>query len=389
MSACGQIRNLDEMHDATADMRDQTREMNRQMKDMGSDTKAMGSTTKDMASQTLVLQRLSRGLDEKTAELYDLAKQGAALKAREDELNSLLAAQDPADKISRASKYFMSFEFQVWSKIGQDSLQRREELAAAGAREFMREVQGFIRPGQVSVDPFAVPHAGLLTKGFKGLEAIFGGDVEKIKALGNEDAVNREASLNALSVTLHILNRKQEELLAADPKLAEISMFSMIKEALTAKASIDSGAKKAEDFPVYVREILVYEDVAKLLLRARQNFLGVMALARVSKVREDQLQVPLMMKGPWTMGLEDLNVVSVREVTRYIKGAIQTQEFLISIGETPVLHPILKLLWSNAQLKNQSKDLKSAQPASAEANAVDVKTAAVNEFMDRLSVYLK
>jgi hypothetical protein len=375
-AACNQARNLDEMHDATAEMRDQTRDMNKQMHDMGSDTKALGATTKDMAAQTQVLGALSKGLDEKTAELYDVAKQGAALKTREDELNSLLEAQDPADKVSRASKYFMSFEYQIWSGIGQDSEARRIELATSAAREFMREIQGFVRSGQTEVDPFATPQMGVIAKGLKGLEALATADASKLASLNSSEVANREESLNSLAVTMHILNRKQEELLGLNKNIKELSILSMVQEALSAKADIETGRKQIEDYPGYVKEILVYEDVAVLLLQARQNYLGAMALARVSKIREDQTQVIAMNVGTWTMNLSTLNVVTIREVTRYLKGAVKIQDFLQALGVKPMLNKNLKRMLMNAQLD-----------VSATNQTQDVKSASIAEFMTAMNGY--
>jgi hypothetical protein len=307
LSACGLKQTTDDMHDATM-------EMNQRTKRLG---------------------ELSEGLDKKTAELYDSARQGAAWKSRHDALDAMKAAPESASKIASAAAYFQGFEFQLWSGLGQDDAKKREELINTAASEFMRDVQNFIKAGQKDAEPFA-------------------------HGTGNS-AGNLARCLNALAVVLHTINPKQTTNLEKYPDHHEVTMYSMIKDALRAKLEIETGQKRIEQYPGYVHEFLANEQTITLLLQARYNFFGAMAVGRVSNVRDGAWEYLKMVYGDWfswwkdsrwEMNLADANSVEVSEFSRYLKGAMKTREFMLSVGIEPKMSNDLARMLKNMKVKS-------------------------------------
>lgn len=307
LSSCQMKKNLDEMHEATV---------------------AVSAT--------------SGRLENQTVEMYDALKQGDSLTARRNGLVALSEAADPSKKISEAAKYFMSFEFQLWSASGQDTAERRQELLATGAKEFLREVQEFIEPNQV--DPKPTAQAG-----------------------------DRNQNLNAISVALHFINPKQTEMLHRNPGYKEVSMYSIIKDGLAAGAEIAAGKKTLRDFPAHVREVLVYERVATLLVQARYNYYGAMALGKVTPIRsasphlkmiglETSLPNQIRMRyQPWALDISKVGATELEETARYLEGGLKAFDFMRSVGIEPRL---------NRDLAKIYKNMKPSQAVSADVSSV-------------------
>ena len=290
-----------------------------------------------MYDSTQHLAKSTDDLSNKQAELYDALRQGNALQARHDILGSLLASQDSGRKISEAAKYFSAFEFQLWSNLGLDTPQRRVDLETVAAREFMRDVQEFIKPGQTEPSPLAQ-----------------GDPTKKIEA-----EANRQASLNALSVALHLTNPKQDELVGAHPEFKPVTMYLMIQESLRAKPLIDSGAKKLDEFPGYVREVLTFENVARLLVQTRFNFFGAMLLASTSTIREGDhtklwlpywanFQAGKMRFMNWNMDIADQGVAALDEDRLFMTGALRVAAFMKEVGMIPKLNSNLHGILAHA-----------------------------------------
>jgi hypothetical protein len=348
------------MRDSTGSLHDLTQEMNETTKGLGENTKKVAELTDRM--------------DKQTAEMYRDLRQGDSLNARRAGLKAMTEAEEPARKISEAAKYFMSFEYQVWTGIGHDDAANRLELAASAAREFMKDVQGFLAPGEeAAASPLAAP----------------------MGPVGKESA-NREQDLNALSVAMHMLNPKQEILLKEHKDLKEMSMYVMIGEALSAGRDIALGAKKPEDFPQYVREILVYENLAKLLMQVRYNYLGAMTVSRVSNIRSGALSYVGMRyfnfdwttfkaKRTWMIDISKLGLVEVNELARYVKGAMQVNDAMLSVGMIPSMDEDLKAILEKARFSAETRKL--ALEGKDPKNKASVTAQAVAEFVKVFDSY--
>ena len=333
-----------------------------------------------MYDSTQHLAKSTDDLSNKQAELYDALRQGNALQARHDILNTLLASQDSGRKISEAAKYFSAFDFQLWSNLGLDTPQRRIDLETVAAREFMRDVQEFIKPGQTEPSPLAQ------------------GDPTKKTAA----EANRQASLNALSVAMHLTNPKQDELVSAHPEFKAVTMYLMIQESLRAKPSIDCGAKKLDQFPGYVREILTFENVARLLVQTRFNFLGAMLLANTSTIREGdhtKLWLPYwanfeagkMRFMSWNMDIANQGVAALEEDGLFMTGALKVAAFMKEVGMIPKLNSNLHGILAHAHypegvVQNVAK-VHNFRSAGAEPAQVEPVARAQTDLVDAFETY--
>jgi hypothetical protein len=332
---CSVRSQLDDMHGATLQMNKNTDEMN--------------DRTKRLADST---DRLLNSM----GEMYASLKQGDSLASRRAAWKAMVEEKDINRKFSEAGKYFLAFEYQLWSGIGQDTPEMREAVAASAAREFMRDVKQFIDPGQTEPNPFG-----------------------RGKLVVTED--NRALCLNALAAAMSLLNYKQEVMLKKDKNLKAISMYSMIQDALRASAKMRVTGKVGVQ-PAYVVEVLESEEVARLLLQARYNGLGVVALAMVSDLRLGLMKAVAMSRKSWDLKLDPYNIIQTKAVTRYLKGAIKTHEFMMSVGLTPVMDENLKAMLGHLQAPPLT-------PAPVAATASDVKVASTAEVNEKAAADLE
>jgi len=304
LGACEVKHNLDDMHDSTVEMNNTTKEMN---------------------------QRTS-GLEQATGELYDALRQGDSLTARRSALDNLRKATDPSAKLSEAGKYFMSFEFQFWMNANQDKgEEKRLSLATLAAREFFKDIYQFIPDGNMTPDPFA----------------------GQIVATAKSNLVN---SLNALAVTAHSLNPKQEKFLHEHPEVKPLSMNKMIEEALLAKASIESGEKKITDYPGYVFEVLSNEPTAIYLLEARYNYMGALFVGRATNVANSKFTAVKYLATRWTLDLTKFNSAQIEELKMFLTGALKTKMLLKQIGVKPRTGALLARMVKNMTLVDITAD---------------------------------
>lgn len=305
LNACDMKRNLDDMHDQTAEMNKTTQQMN--------------ETTGKMNERT-------EGLETATGELYDALRQGDSLAARRSALDNMMKAQEPARKLSEAAKYFMSFEFQFWTNANEDKgEEKRIDLATLAAREFFKDVYQFIPNGVMKADPFA-------------------------DQIISTEKGNLIACLNALAVTTHYLNPKQEKRIKENPSMKSISMYKMIEESLLAKASIESGEKKISDYPGYVFEILSNEPAAIYLMQARYNYLSALFLGRATPVAHSKWTGVKFFAKKWTLDLNSFNAAQIEEFNMFLDGALKTKKILQQIGAKPEMDFMLKRMINNMTL---------------------------------------
>ncbi len=362
MSACEMKKNLDEMHDSTGEMNNTTSEMNGRLGQMNTTTTAMSGTTSemntkmgDMATTTTAMAITTNEMNKTTCEMFTALRQGDSLTARRNGLKAIDEADAGTPKVSEAGKYFMSFEFQIWSSLCHDNQKVRMQLAADAAKEFMRDVQQFIDAGQTEAMPFANPKLH--------------GDVR----------ANREQSLNAIAVAMHLLNPKQEELVKKEDQL---SMWDMIKTSLMASKEIAQGKKLISDYPDYVKQVLIYESVAKLLAQVRYNFLGAMMISRASKIREGVVHFGKMLLGGWTLDVSAYGQVEISEFGVYLNGGNLAYEAMVKAGIAPKMDGTLKALLGKMSISNQ---LMAA--VKADSDKASPRVAAEAEFMKKLLTY--
>ncbi|MFM6929143.1 MAG: hypothetical protein ACKOX6_11805 [Bdellovibrio sp.] len=301
LTACSEMDKVDEMHDATV---------------------KMSNTTDEMKKNTSDLDAKTEQLKEVTDELYDSLRQGDALQARRAAYDSILKAPTLFKKTAEATKYFMSFEFQLWNHMGQDQDEdKRDILGQQAALEFFMEIEELAdRDG--SVHPLVAP------------------DVRNINSRDN-----LRASFNAMAISMDKINRKQTRELNLNKNHKPMSMYSMMEEALLAPRDVPQKG--------YVREILAHEEKAIQLLQGRYNMFQMMFVDTVTKIGDKNIvaQGKMVFLG-WDFNLDSLSATQLEYLqTEALAHALEAKKFLIKLGKAPKLNPLLKRLMKNMRVK--------------------------------------
>ncbi|MBC7370169.1 MAG: hypothetical protein H7326_01300 [Bdellovibrionaceae bacterium] len=310
--------------------------------DMKSNLDDMHTSTVQMEKTTGEVEKHSDSIDNQTGELYDALRQGDSLQSRRSAMQNLISSRDPLRKLSEAAKYFMAFEYNLWSGFGKDrSEEKRTALASLAAQEFFKDIQQLIPDGEMKASPFA----------------------GQVVASENSNLVN---SFNALSATLQFMNPKQVSKLAERKELKPINMYTMIEESLLAKADIESGKKRIQDYPGYVKEILFSEREAVYLLQARYNYLPSLVIGKATKAQYSKLTGAKMVLAGWTLDLATLNIVQIAELTGFMQDAQNVKALLTKIGEPAVLDGMLAKMFKNMNAK------KSLNATSSERTKIEL-----------------
>lgn len=316
LAACSEQKKLDEMHDATLKMEKTTSQMS--------------DNTIKLKQKTDSLEQLTSDLKDMNEELYDALRQGNALQLRREAYKEILAAPTMFKKISEAGKYFMSFEVQLWNELGQDKvLPKRDILKQQAAEEFFLEIEE-LAPRDGSVDPTAQ------------------GEVSNTNI--NSDK-NRSASFNAMAAAMHKVNRKQNLTLKSDPALKEVSMYSIMEEALLLPR--DQAQKEGA-----AREVLAHEAKAIQLLQARYNIFQMIFLDAVSDIgAKSFIDKAKMVLSGWEFNSDSLNATKTEYLnSQVLVHALNAKNLLLKLGHKPVLDENLGKILKNMNLKVGGKN---------------------------------
>lgn len=367
--ACSEQKKLSEMHDSTLEMNKTTKDMSNTTLKMSNTTKELNNTTVQLLDKTLdlhnTIKRLDAGtstiisetedLTHLTSELYDAARQGDSKSLRRNSLKAMGEAQTLPAKASEAAAYFASFEFQLWSSLGQDSnLSKREDLMYEAVHEFFMNTADLYDP--------SVDYSFMATVNNK-LNFLYS---------------SKESSFYALAVTLHYVNRKQLDLIAKMPalKLSAASFFSMFKDALKAKSKIDSGEKHLADYPRYVEEVLANEKIVNKLLLARVNTFGLAFLAKYTSLTKNALTANSMRTKPWVFNPDSMNVAELNSAIEYISLANSTKTLMIESKISTAKNETIQRIFSNLRIvrsKNGTLEVKKLKSMLESALAEYIK----------------
>ena len=355
MVACTERSQLRDMHDDTAEMKRTTNDMNSTTHEMRDTTRDMHQTTQEMNTTTrekmTTLVKLTEELQERTDTLFgitsDMAdglKQGDSAEHRRAALRSLQATDSIHGKISAAAKYFYGFEYQLWMGKYNDTEEKRLILASHAVQECLTDVAEIMDGSELS--------SSINTKGVAG-------------------------SINALSVTMHKLNRLQEKVLKENQGLSPMSMYSLLAEALVAYPSIQSGKIGLGEVPEYVVEALKKRSYIELLFQSRFNFLAAMFFKSVVgdvALAKTMVGLAALKSGDanaasglsqlaWSVNPEKMDVVVREETTKYLEGAIGTISVLQKAGIALKVDPAVSLLFKKLLVSPVSKSSASSESA--------------------------
>lgn len=333
LAACGEKKQLTEMHDNTAQMNQTTGSMAQTTIKMDSSISQMKTTTDKVADVSGQMnEKMSKVVitAEQTAalmgEVYDTGRQGAALDVRKKLFDSIMTDSSLDKKVVHAAEYFLAFEFQLWSSLSQDNeADARDRLRRDALTELFNHLLTVSHFAEDDLDPFASP------------------DLQFSERFQKK---NQMAVFNAIAAAAHITNRKSERNGKIENREND-SIYELIKTGLLAGAQIRKGEKRIEDFPSYVDEVLKNEGLALRLLKARYNVLGVILLARLTPIADSLWQGARLkyLGKAWSLNLSDLNISQVRLYKAHLTEAAKAKSLLAELGIKIQIDPSLKKIY--------------------------------------------
>ncbi len=278
LSACDMVRKVDDMHDKTAEMAGTTKEMSNDMKDMKKSTKNVEGT----ASNTFEAMRRT------------------SVTIRKEAMEVFTNNPSIAHKLSAAATYVRAFEFQSWNGDAFDTAENREELFKDALEQFFEEIQQF-----------------------------FGTEVLPMS--------NSQKVIYAIAANLHRLDPIQGKG-AAKVNDHAVSMLDLIEQGLRAKPAVNSGALHGKAIKESVAIVLQNEKYAVQLIKARQNFLLLLAFSKMIGLREGPLGVLdglIYENGNKKIygNLENQNRAEISAYNKFIRSSLRSRRILLELGE--------------------------------------------------------
>jgi hypothetical protein len=339
---CSAFKDMDNMTKTT-----------QQVSDTSSDMK---KTMNGMAANTVDLLNLNSVVKSGVLDTYYKLRQGNTLQARDYTLKHMDSATSMEDKIAWAGAYFQAYEFQLWDGSQKDDRDRLESLYLCGIQEFNRDMMEYI-PQSYDVDPTSKN--------------------------------NKMMDLYALAVTMHELNTLSKLQPFEENKASEsVSMFDLVKHALQLKNDVESGAKPEASLEEWEREGLRVEQELDYIIQIRENFLPVMALAKISKIAENGFlgipglfrQLDMLLTG-WDADLSHANLEQLLTYTSWVQEAVADRDFLKSIGANSRLNDDVMKIYKNMRLPEK---LSAEQGSSSQAQAMEIRSDAYGKLKDQI-----
>ncbi len=337
LSACGEVRKIDEMRSNTGEMNNTTKELLDTTGGMKDTTDGMRATTEGMAAQTGALLELTADrlvpriekMEQVTSELYDTLRQGDAANLRRSFMASVLETKTLQSRLAEAALFLMSFEFQLYGSGSQDAGQeRRLVLYHQAMMELMLRLDE-IAPENGKVWPDAMP-----------------------KPEDRLSEQNRASVFNALAGALHKLNRKQ----MPDPQYGKpMSAYDLFIASLRMKPLIDRGQITLPSGDHYVKEVLSRPDRVLQLLQTRYNMFVYLLLGATTDLveRNKAIQMERMARGI-DINLDSGNFGSARMdfvIEEVLQHAVQTRKDMIELGLRPELTRVTAMIAKRITLR--------------------------------------
>ena len=311
--ACGVIRNMDEMHDATVSMNNK----------MDGTNSAVARTNDAVERTNLYVQTT----------YFDL-RQGNAKTIRYNALQEMEHSGSPEAKIASAGVFAMGFEFQLWTGTGPDTASRRDGLYDEAMKELFRTIQNYK-------------------------------DLDRPIDVASTDG--RMQNLEAIAVTLHFVNPSA----IPDPRTGrDASLLSLIEDTIARREALWSlSAAERARTPEYQKEILDHLEDAVYLLQLRANFLGAMVLGQVSDIQSAGLvsKAGMLLKG-WDARIDRLNVTQLDTYKLWLEESMRVRSELEASGFDARMDSKLMKIYRNMRM------VSAAAPAAESAKASVVES---------------
>ncbi|MBT4793088.1 MAG: hypothetical protein HON90_16060 [Halobacteriovoraceae bacterium] len=187
-------------------------------------------------------------MDSNMTSMYFQVRQSDFEEKRTKQMSILLNSNSGmGQKLAAAEKYFSAFEYQLWTNVGRDTLEYRNQMIAEALEEFY-QLMGDIFNGYDVMSPTLLDDANPRTKAFY-----------------------------ALATKIHSINIYQENLVAKSKGLKLISLFDVIQAGLQ---------NERQDAPLeIVDEVIlrgINQEVTEALINARMNYFLGLALKNMT-----------------------------------------------------------------------------------------------------------
>ena len=347
IAGCSLKKDLDEMHDSTVGMK---------------------KTTDTMSEDTAQLKALTKEVRDTTQGLGDLQGHGGSEQVRKEALKKHMAeAESMAAALEAATVFTKGIEFQIWQGPKLSTLERRQEMVDEMMSSYMELLVDLYDRGVNKVDTFSSPAA---------LDFY----VFSINTTWLAD--NASMTFNALAATSNMTDRIQDWAVNKYG-VPVVTPYTEITKALAMKADIQSGKIPWSQVSKATVAILNFEKIAVLFLQARHNMISTLALRQVSNLENNAWQF-FRMRGDlffraigegktWPLQIESRSVAQLRETARYLKGAVDTINFLKGIKVQPVISKDLTKIWNRSILPESTQEKYQALTASLAAQNVDLE----------------
>ncbi len=227
-----------------------------------------------MAETTRDLRKVADDLQKELDANLLLAKEVAGKTKREQCLAEMGTSKAFETMVMQASCYFMSFNFQVWTGLGEDTPERREDLFTQAVEEFTFTLPDTMVTRWWSSD--LTGHAG---------DAIWDFEIVKSIAPGMVDEKARALNFYALAATLHRTHELQNFFLEVEGlQRPEVSMYDLLYQSLVYANRERAQLLTPAEIPPWAVKALAFETNVRKLLRARVVTLTTTALLYASRL---------------------------------------------------------------------------------------------------------
>lgn len=276
-------------------------------------------------------QKQINELSERTTIIYEQVRSKEAEETRNKKFEILNSKDEKlGTKIAAAAIYFKSLDFQL------SNSKSREKLFLDAADEFTKRITDIYE--QINL--------------------------KRMSPTNENKKHSEEQSFYALSITMHLNNHYQKELVDAKASLTAISFYDLVVQALKKDYNLDTLTEYEEVLVTHMnREIMVE------LIKARVDMFSALALKNLTDKRDMTLSQKLKKElfkrsgGKWgAIELPEVfsksNGPTKKQTIKYLEAATSAREDLNALGIKKELEETVKSAFSKIKLgdKDQSED---------------------------------
>lgn len=319
-----------------------------------SKVKELDKRTESMEKATEKVSTVTNEMKATTDSMYLQLRSGNSLTTRNQEFDKLMSDQEHVlirTRIAAACGFFKAFEYQLWTDNQTfDDERARQIMYVDAVNEFTR------RAGDL-------------------YEII---DTKKMSPTNQSAKYKNELAFYAIAISLHLNHHYQDEVVRQDSKLQTHSVYDMMKKALL-KEKNKRMMDEHEDILLNGtnRELLIE------LIKARVDIMTALALGNLTDKRDMTLGQKakgalFKITGGWIGKIElpetyvGMNDSTKMWTEKYLDAALESRDFLKSIGEKKTLEKTLKSAMKEIDFdeKKLTKEEKAKQTAEGKKETI-------------------